>query len=229
MFIAKTIVMSKTAIVLGATGATGHELLEILLADSRYEKVKLFSRTPITTIIHPKIEEHIIDMFELEKEGDAFTADELYCCIGTTKAKTPDTDTYYKIDFGIPVAAAKLAKQNNIPAFLVISAIGANKNSGVFYTRTKGEMEEAVLNLGIPKTHILQPSLIVADRKESRLVENLASGFMWLINPLLFGNAAKYKSIKATTIAKAMLWLANNPYPEKIVTSDKIEAIGKGI
>lgn len=219
--------MSKTAIVLGATGATGYELLKLLLADNRYEKVILFSRSSITNIMHTKFEEHIIDVFDLEKYADLFIADEVYCCIGTTKAKTPDEEKYYKIDYGIPVAAAKLTKQNNIPAFLVISAIGANKNSSVFYNRTKGEMEEAVMSLNIPKTHILEPSLIVASQKESRFVENVAAGFMWLINPLLFGKAVKYKSIKAQTIARALIWLANNPYPEVIVTSDKIEKIGK--
>lgn len=219
--------MPKTAIVLGATGATGNELLRLLLADNRYEKVILFSRNSITSIMHTKFEEHIIDVLDLEKYANLFIADEVYCCIGTTKAKTPDEEKYYKIDYGIPVAAAKLAKQNNIPAFLVISAIGADKNSSMFYNRTKGEMEEAVISLNIPKTHILEPSLIVANRRDTRFVENVAAVFMKLINPFLFGKAVKYKSIKAQTIAKALVWLANNPYPETIVTSDKIEEIGK--
>lgn len=219
--------MPKTAILLGATGATGYELLKLLLADNRYEKVILFSRNSITNIMHTKIEEHIIDVLDLEKHANLFIADEVYCCIGTTKAKTPDEEKYYKIDYGIPVTAAKLAKQNNIPTFLVISAIGANKNSSIFYNHTKGEMEEAVISQNIPKTHILEPSLIVANRRESRFMENVATGFMRLINPFLFGKAVKYKSIKAQTIAKALVWLANNPYPEIIVPSDKIEKIGK--
>ena len=81
--------MSKTAIVLGATGATGHELLTLLLGDSRYEKVKLFSRTPITTIIHPKIEEHIIDMFELEKENETFRRKYIAALVYKSKTMSP--------------------------------------------------------------------------------------------------------------------------------------------
>jgi hypothetical protein len=151
----------------------------------------------------------------------------VFCCIGTTKAKTPDKNTYYKIDYGIPAVAAKLAKANGIANFIVVSAIGADKNSSIFYNRTKGQMEEAVLKENIASTHLLQPSLIVAKRKDSRVMEKLAAGFMQLLNPLLFGGAAKFKSIKASAIAKTMVWLANNSYPEVIVTSDKIAEIAE--
>lgn len=216
--------MPKTAIILGASGATGGEVLQLLLNDSRYEKVKLFSRSSVNNS-HPKIEEHLADLFELEKLKADFTADEVYCCIGTTKAKTPDKDTYRKIDYGIPVTAAKLAKENNIPAFIVISAMGADAESRIFYNRTKGEMQDDVLETNVSKTHILQPSLIVAERNDGRIMEKLASGFMKLLNPLLYGKAAKYRSIKAGNIAKAMIWLANNEYPDVFVTSDKIENI----
>jgi uncharacterized protein YbjT (DUF2867 family) len=215
--------MPKTAIILGASGATGSELLQLLLADNRYSKVKLFVRKSLNT--NPKIEEHVIDMLQLEKYAADFTADEVYCCIGTTKAKTPDRDEYHKIDFGIPVTAAKLAKENSIDTYIVVSAVGANKNSSVFYSRTKGEMQEAVRQLNIPNTFILQPSLIVARRKESRIMEQLFIGVWKLVNPLLWGGAAKYKSVTATNIAKAMVWLANNNYPDVIVTSDKINEL----
>lgn len=218
--------MKKSAILLGASGGVGSELLKLLLADDRYEKVKLFSRSK-SDINHAKIEDYVIDLFELEKYKDVFTADEVYCCIGTTKAKTPDKETYKKIDFGIPATAAKLAKENGISTFLVISAIGADADSSIFYNRIKGEMQDAVLDEGIAKTHILQPSLIVAHRKDNRVMEKIAEGFMWLLNPLLVGNAAKYKSIKAETIARALIKLANNGYRAVIVTSDKIRALGK--
>ncbi|ALM49386.1 nucleoside-diphosphate sugar epimerase [Flavobacterium psychrophilum] len=218
--------MKKSAILLGASGGVGSELLKLLLADDRYETVKLFSRSK-SDINHAKIEDHVIDLFELEKYKDVFTADEVYCCIGTTKAKTPDKETYKKIDFGIPATAAKLAKENGISTFLVISAIGADADSSIFYNRIKGEMQDAVLDEGIAKTHILQPSLIVAHRKDNRVMEKIAEGFMWLLNPLLVGNAAKYKSIKAETIARALIKLANNGYRAVIVTSDKIRTLGK--
>ena len=216
--------MPKTAILLGASGATGTEVLQLLITDDRYNKVKLFSRSPVD-INNPKIEEHIINMFDLENYSNDFTGDDVFCCIGTTKAKTPDKTTYYNIDYGIPVAAAKLAKANGITNFIVVSAIGADKNSTIFYSKTKGEMQEVVIEQKIPNTHLLQPSLIVATRKESRFAEKVAAGFTQLLNPLLFGGAAKFKSIKAKTIATAMLWLANNSYPDVVVTSDKISEI----
>ncbi|MES2484828.1 MAG: NAD(P)H-binding protein [Bacteroidota bacterium] len=219
--------MAKTAIILGATGATGKELLTLLLKDDRYSTVKLFSRSA-SGIQNPKIEEHIVNLFELDKHAGVFTADEVYCCIGTTKAQTPNKQTYYDIEYGIPTTAAKLAKANGIPTFIVISAIGSNAKSRVFYVRNKGQMEDAVLQQHIPKTYILQPSLIVAQhRKDSRIAETFFVGLMVLLNPLLFGGMAKYKSIKAADIAKAMIWLANAEYTDVIITSDKIQQIAK--
>lgn len=217
--------MSKTAIILGATGSTGTELLKLLLADDRYEKVKLFSRNSVN-VSHPKVEEYLIDLFKLEDYATDFTADVVFCCIGTTKAKTPDENTYHKIDYGIPVAAARLAMVNNIPSFIVISAVGVSKDSRFFYNRTKAEMQETVLAQHIDKTYILQPSLILASRADNRLGEKIGAAVMTLLNPLLWGNLAKYRSIKASTIAKAMVWLDNNSYDKQIITSDKIVQLG---
>ncbi len=136
--------MKKSAIILGATGLTGNLLLKKLLKDPSFEKIKLFSRSS-SEINSPKIEEHLIDMFQLESHSEAFTADVVFCCIGTTKAKTPDNETYKKIDYGIPVSAAKLAKKNSIKTFIVISAMGADADSSIFYNKTKGEMQRDVL------------------------------------------------------------------------------------
>lgn len=218
--------MPKTAILLGATGATGSELLKLLLADNRYDTVKLFSRKA-SGVSHPKIEEHIVDLFQLENYKADFTADVVFCCIGTTQAQTPDNETYHKIDFSIPAAAAKLAKENEIPSFIVISALGADKSSRIFYNRTKGEMQEAVLAQNIAHTHIVQPALILAERKDKRMGEKIGAVVMSLLNPLLWGNFKKYRSIKATTISKAMLWLDNNAYAKVIVPSDELQRLGQ--
>ena len=213
--------MKKTAIILGATGLTGGILLEKLLEDDTYDKIKLFSRSSVG-INSPKIEEFIIDMFQLETHSETFKADVVFCCIGTTKSKTPNKDTYKKIDYGIPVAAAKLAKQNDIKTFIVISALGASENSNVFYNKTKGEMQRDVLLQKIKNTYILQPSLIVGDRNESRFGENLAEVFMKVFGFLI---PAKYKMIEAETIAEAMSILSKDGYSEKIITSEKIKEI----
>lgn len=213
--------MKKIAILIGATGLTGNLLLKKLVLDDLFEKIILFSRSS-SEIKSSKIEEHLIDMFELEKHQESFIADIVFCCIGTTKSKTSDKETYRKIDYGIPVAAAKLAKQNNINTFIVISALGADAKSSVFYTKTKGEMQTEVLNQNIENTYVLQPSLIVGDRNEKRSTENLATFFMRTFSFLV---PKKYEVIKAETIAEAMRILALEGNPYNIIPSERIKEI----
>lgn len=217
-------IMAKTAIILGASGLTGSLLLLKLLEDSRYSKIKLFSRRA-SPIKHPKIEEHIIDLFRLEEQRSVFVADEVFCCIGTTKAKTNDETEYLKIDFGIPSTAAQLAAINGIPTFIVISALGADKNSKVFYNRTKGRMEEKVWSHKMAHTYILQPSLISGKREERRVGEAMAKVLFKIINPLLQGNAKKYRAISPETIVNTMIWLANNDFESGRIPSDEIQNI----
>lgn len=213
--------MKKTAIILGATGLTGNILLNKVLSDPAYKKVILFSRSKVK-IESPKIEEHIIDLFELDKHAKNFVGDVVFCCVGTTKSRTPDKEVYRKIDYGIPVTAAKLARQNNIKNFIVISAIGADSNSSVFYNKTKGEMEEAVLEQDVKSTYIVRPSLIVGNRNERRFGEGMASVFMKLFDFLI---PKKFKVIKAETIAKAMQELAASGYSKTVISSDEIVEI----
>ncbi|WP_339648439.1 NAD(P)H-binding protein [uncultured Salegentibacter sp.] len=217
--------MPKTAIILGATGLTGGMLLQQLLEDDRYEKIKLFSRNSVE-INNPKIEEHLIDLFKLEEHKDKFTGDEVFCCVGTTKKKTPDHNTYTKIDRGIPVTAARLCKANNIDTFLVVSALGANPKSRVFYNRIKGKMEKEVLEQEIKNTYILQPSLITGERKESRSFEKVGKVMLNFINPFFLGTLRKYKSISAESIARAMVAIANKPELDVVrIPSDEIKNI----
>lgn len=219
--------MAKTAIVLGATGFTGNILLKILLEDERYGHVTVFGRNSCN-IKHPKLEEYIIDLFELSHYQNKFKADEVYCCVGTTKAKTSNKEIYVKIDYGIPVAAAKLCKENDIDTFLVISALGAKKKSKVFYNRTKGKMEAAVLDQKIPHTYILQPSLISGKREEFRFGEYVFNALMNLIKPIFrFGGLKRYQPITPETIAKCMVWLANNNYKSIRIESEKIQELGE--
>lgn len=217
--------MGKTAIILGATGLTGNILLHKLLSDDRYDRVKVFTRRSVA-FSDPKLEEFVGDLLNLEQFRTDFTADEVYCCIGTTAKQTPDRDKYREIDFGIPVKAALLGKENGVSTFLVISAMGAKATSNIFYNRTKGEMEQAVLSAAISQTYILRPSLIVGDRDQPRFVEWFASGIMQLIQPLMVGSLKKYRSINAQIIAQAMIQLANTLPSNYIIESDKIEELG---
>jgi uncharacterized protein YbjT (DUF2867 family) len=220
--------MGKTAIVLGATGLTGGILLKKLIADKNYSTIKLFSRKKVA-ISSKKIQEFIIDVLQLEKSAKDFIADEVFCCIGTTAAKTKDKKLYQEIDYGIPVTAAKLSKQNGILTFLVMSAMGANANSSVFYNRTKGEMERDVLKQNIKYTYILQPSLIGGNRDEHRLGERIGKGIMSILNPLMLGDFKKYKMIHPEKIANCMQVLAHTKRNKVIFTSDEIQEIANKI
>lgn len=216
--------MGKTAILLGITGLIGNALAKNILEDSRYDKLISFHRRK-SGIVHPKLEEHIVDLFELEKYAEQFKGDVVFCCIGTTQAKTDDKETYKKIDYGIPVAAAKLSAYNNIPKFIAISALGANPSSSVFYNKTKGEMERDVLKQNVNETYFLQPSLLAGDREEQRTLEKLAIGAFKVLNPLLIGPLKKYQSIKPEPIVATMQYLAFNTYSEIRIESDEIKKI----
>lgn len=217
--------MKKTAIIIGGTGAIGQELIQLLINNSHYDAIKLFSRSS-SNIKHCKIKEFLGDLFEFEKFENNFTGDEVYCCIGTTKKQTPNEEGYRKIDYGIPVAAAKLAKKNNIPTYLVVSSLGANKNSTTFYTKTKGEMENAIYGLGIKNTSVFRPSLLIRNTKETRFFEKIATIIMSVLDFIFIGRFKKYKAIKTITVAKAMILIANSNTPLTLYLSDEIEQLG---
>jgi len=217
---------NKTAIILGATGLTGGYLLDQLIADKNYSKVKLFSRSS-ADVKSEKIQEFLVDLLELEKYKVDFTGDEVFCCVGTTAAKTKDKEKYKKIDYGIPVTAAKLAKENNIETFIVMSSMGADAKSSVFYNKTKGEMERDVLTQNIKNTFILRPSIIGGKRNEFRLGETVGKSFMNLLKPLFIGSLKKYRIIHPEIIATVMKILANNQVKKNIFLSDEIEKLAK--
>ncbi|QXP67888.1 NAD(P)H-binding protein [Polaribacter sp. AHE13PA] len=219
--------MKKTAIILGATGLTGNHILHKLIEDKNYETIKLFSRSKIDGL-PKKVKQFIGNILDLTQFKANFTADEVYCCIGTTAKKTPDKTLYKKIDYGIPVAAAKLSKENNITTFLVVSAMGANAKSTVFYNKTKGEMERDVLKQNIINTFILRPSLIGGERKESRILEKIGLVVIKIIQPLFIGKLKEYKIIDAENIAQAMINLANTKNNAGvIITSNDIKELSK--
>ena len=218
--------MKKTAIILGATGFVGNRLLQKLIEDDRYEAIKLFSRSKIEGL-SIKVKQFIGDILDLEQFSDDFTGNDVFCCIGTTAKKTPDKALYKKIDYGIPVAASKLAKVNHIDTFLVISAIGADKNSNVFYNKIKGLMEHDVLQQNLKSTYILRPALIGGERDENRTLEKMGLVVFKLIQPVLVGKLKKYRIVNAETIAQAMIHLANSKnHSEGIITSDHINTLG---
>jgi uncharacterized protein YbjT (DUF2867 family) len=216
--------MPKTAIILGSTGLTGRLLTALLIKDPNYSKIKLFTRRP-TTFSSPKIEEITCDLLNLEAVKKEVTGDVIFCCIGTTKAKTPDRDLYHKIDYGIPMEAAQLAKENNIAAFMVISSIGTSDKSLFFYVRTKGEMERDILKMNIPNTYIIKPAFINGRPDEDRKGEKSLKFLMRVMDFFMIGPLKKYKSTQALQIAKAMAYLGIHDHKEHNVLNDQIKTL----
>lgn len=216
----------KTAIVLGATGLTGGLLVKRLIADDRYSKIKLFSRSK-SNESSSKVDEFIGDLLQLEDFRPEFTGDVIFCCIGTTKAKTKDQEKYKAIDYGIPLAAAKLAKANKIDTIVIISSMGADTKSSIFYSRTKGEMERDVLSQEIDHTYLLRPSLITGNRKEKRSMEKIGAAIFKVLGFLLIGPLKKYRAIEADSIAAAMIRLDNTRPTQNVFESNELVSLNK--
>lgn len=197
--------MNKSALVLGATGLVGSNCLNILLNDPNYVKVTIIVRKSIATK-HPRMKEVVCHNFaKLDKYAVEFNVDHVFCCIGTTIKIAGSKNAFNEVDFDIPVSAVQISAQLNVDLFSVISAAGANKESGNFYLRTKGLMEEHVKQARIKSLHIFRPGLIIGDRKERRPGEKIAQLLMPVIDKVLFGKWKKYSSISAFEIAQSMI------------------------
>jgi uncharacterized protein YbjT (DUF2867 family) len=156
-------------------------------------------------ITDQKLKEILVDFKHLEDFKHEFQGDALFCCIGTTRKKTPDLAAYKAIDYGIVLAAANHARKNQVPQVHLVSAIGANISSKIFYNRLKGEIEKDVLKLDFPTTLIYQPAMLIGKRSESRPAEFIVQKLMPFFDVFLLGKAQKYHSIEAKKVAESML------------------------
>ena len=199
--------MCKKAIVVGASGLIGSELLKVLLADDQYDRVVALVRKPLQ-LVHTKLDQIAIDFDKLNEYAHLIDGDVLFCALGSTKKKTPDLVNYRKIDHDYPLHLARIAVDQGIKQYHLISSIGANKDSSNFYTKMKGETEEDIKASGLEGLIIYRPSLLTGDRKEKRFAEGLMQSISKLINPLLVGSIKKYRSIEAKTVAVAMVKLS---------------------
>ncbi|WP_017494706.1 oxidoreductase [Flavobacterium sp. WG21] len=194
----------KKAIVYGASGLVGSFILENLLNNATYVQVIIVVRRDLN-IQHPKLKMLIGDFNTLSKVIEGIQVDEVFIALGTTQKKTPDKKLYYQIDHDYPILAAKLAKENGAKAVFLVSTLGANAKSSIFYTKLKGETEQGIISLNLDHTYIFRPSMILGDRKESRPMEKVFIGIFKWINPIFMGSLSKYKGIEAEDIAKAMV------------------------
>jgi uncharacterized protein YbjT (DUF2867 family) len=193
----------QTAVVIGSTGLVGSHLLEQLLSDDAFETVKILVRKPIN-IQHPKLQQQIVNFNDYaDYQSKLGTGNCIFCCIGTTNANVKgDKAEYRKIDFDIPVNAARFGKEAGFEQFLIVTAQSANSNSRIFYNRLKGEVEEVITTFGFSCLHIFRPSFILGNRKEQRGGEGF---FKQLFKTISFMLPSSWKPIEASAIAAAMI------------------------
>jgi uncharacterized protein YbjT (DUF2867 family) len=194
----------KTAIVLGATGLIGKKVTEYLLKNDSYSTVIILVRKPLN-INHPKLKQHIFNYDAID--NTLLKGDDLFCCLGTTIKTAGSKEAFRKVDLDYVVNVAKASKGNGINHFAVISAMGANKNSTVFYNQIKGEMEESIKAVGFNSTYIIRPSLLLGDRKEFRFGELIGKFFMITLSFLI---PKKYRAIYDVQVALATIHFMNH-------------------
>ncbi len=214
---------NKTAIIIGATGLTGSELLRLLLQNDKYSRVKVFSRRT-TGIKHPKLEEHIVNFDDMENWANLITGDVLFSALGTTIKKAGSKSNQYKIDFEYQYNTAKFAAANGVDSLVLVSSLGANADSKIFYSKIKGELEQAVKPLPFKSITILQPSILAGKRNESRINEKLGIALTRIICKL--PGLRKYHPIHAKTVASAMI-LSEGNEGYHVLSSVQIATLGK--
>ena len=200
--------MAKTAIIAGASGLVGKFCLSYLLMDKNYSKIIVLSRKPFP-IKDPKIENIVCDFDLLAQQSAKLIADDVYCCLGTTIAVAGSKENFRKVDYDYPLNLARITKQQGAKQYLLISAMGADANSSIFYNKVKGELQDSLKNLGFRTLHIFQPSLLTGLRKEFRLGERIAQVFMKVFTPLMLGGMKKYRPIEGMVVAFGMHKKAN--------------------
>ena len=196
--------MPHKAILIGATGLIGSNLLQLIIENSFFSEVLVFTRSALS-VSSPKLKQQIIDFDNLKQYTSLITADVIFCCIGSTRNKTPDKTHYKKVDVDYPLAFARIGVENNVKQFHIITSLNANFQSSNSYLKLKGQLEEELKKLNYTSLHIYQPSYLEGLRKEIRIDDKIMRPLMKLINPMLIGSLQKYRSIKASDVAQAML------------------------
>lgn len=214
-----------TVTLVGATGLVGGELFLMLSQIGEVKNIKAVTRKPLGKI--PQRSENIVmNLDHMETQAEALKAEVFVCCLGTTIKTAGSQEAFRKVDYDYVMSFARVAEKVGAKKFLVVSAMGADASSGIFYNKVKGQMERDLKALKIPQIEIFQPSLILGDRKEHRSGEALAQKLSPWVNPLLVGPLKKYRAIEATTIAKAMTIAILDFHPgAHTYRSDKIQSI----
>lgn len=194
----------KTAMIVGATGLIGNELLSVLLDHAAYNVVKVIVRRA-TGNTHPKLKELVVDFDHLVKDAfDFMVCDDLYICLGTTISTAGSQTQFYRVDYKYVVLTAEMAHRQGAKQILLVSSVGADSSSKVFYSRVKGQVEEAILPMPFWSIHIFRPSLLLGNRSEKRPLESIGKMASRGVTAILGNKLGRYRPIEAQVVAKAM-------------------------
>lgn len=197
------------ALLAGATGLIGGQLLIRLLESDRYSSVIALSRKPLS-LQHSKLRNLVINFDDLEQTSSSLEADDIFCCLGTTMKQAGSKAAFMKVDYEYPLALARLTKALGAKQYLLVSAVGANKSSSIFYNKVKGEVEDDISAVGFNTLHIFRPSLLMGPRSEKRPGEDAGK---FLDKYFGFLIPAKYRGIDSLKVANAMLHFASLEQP----------------
>ncbi len=215
---------NKTALLIGATGLIGSQLLTKLLHSPFYSNVVVLTRRSLE-ITNTKLREIIFDFDR--PDASKVVADDVFCCLGTTIKKAGSREAFRKVDFDYPLKIAKLAKLNGAGKYIVVTAMGSDPSSGIFYNRVKGEIERELISLNFDALHILRPSLLLGDRKESRTGEKIGEVLIAIFKPIMIGPLKKYRAIESEKVANAMITFGRRSEKGVFVhDSDELQKFG---
>lgn len=215
----------KTAVLFGSSGLIGSNLLDNLINNNTYNKIKIFVRK-LPSIDNSKVEVINTDFLDLDTLKQKLKGDDCFYCIGTTHKDTPDKIEYRRIEYDLPVQLAKIAKFNSISNFIYVSSIGANPKASSTYLKNKGQVEEELKKIGFSNLSIIQPSFLVGNRKDFRIIEVLGIPVMKFLSLFFFGGFKKYTPIKVEIVVNAMIKLASGNNSEQTYLSDRLQELG---
>ena len=198
---------TRTALVAGASGLVGGQVLRLLLEDPTYSRVTVLARRELP-VSHKQLEQRIVSFDRLAQIADFPRVHDVLCCLGTTMKQAGSPDAFRKVDFTYVVELGRVAVRHRASQFLVVTAVGADPQSRILYSRVKGETEEAVRRLQFESIQIFRPSLIVGARAQSRPTERVAWLLSLLVAWALVGPLSRYRPLKATAVARAMVRVA---------------------
>lgn len=207
--------MSKSALIVGATGLVGEHCLNTLLNTEHYQSVVALTRRPLGSewceAYPKKLKNIVVDFDDLESLSLETKVDDVFCCLGTTLKQAGSVSAFRKVDFDYCLELAKVSKSLGAQKFLVVTAVNANAGSIAYYSKVKGQLQNALMELDFERLYIFQPSFLLGDRKNQRLLEGLVGGVTEVISGFFIGKLASYKAIESEVVAKSMVGAAVRP------------------